>query len=294
MKGSDCMSLFLKTAKFKNGKTYLSIVDGYRSGGKVKQKVFKKLGYLDDLTKEYDDPIAHFKQEVEDLKKQFSTKVTTTFDTRLDNDFNDDTFNIGYAYLKKILRQLNISTILKDKQNSTNIKYSLTKACELLIYSRIIDPGSIKYIYEHKNQFFEPFDLSLDDLKFGYRDSIFKHRKLICLEVFLKLKEGNILDIKEKMVSNSLLRREKQPLEYPSAGSVFRNPPLMSAGKLIEDAGLKGTKVGDAMVSLKHANFIVNLGKAKGEDVIELINLIKKTVYEKTGVLLECEQEIIE
>ena len=136
--------------------------------------------------------------------------------------------------------------------------------------------------------------LSLDDLKLGYRDSIFKHRKLICLEVFLKLKEGNILDIKEKMVSNSLLRREKQPLEYPSAGSVFRNPPLMSAGKLIEDAGLKGAKVGDAMVSLKHANFIVNLGKAKGEDVIELINLIKKTVYEKTGVLLECEQEIIE
>lgn len=136
--------------------------------------------------------------------------------------------------------------------------------------------------------------LSLDDLKLGYRDSIFKHRKLICLEVFLKLKEGNILDIKEKMVSNSLLRREKQPLEYPSAGSVFRNPPLMSAGKLIEDAGLKGTKVGDAMVSLKHANFIVNLGKAKGEDVIELINLIKKTVYEKTGFLLECEQEIIE
>ena len=136
--------------------------------------------------------------------------------------------------------------------------------------------------------------LSLDDLKLGYRDSIFKHRKLICLEVFLKLKEGNILDIKEKMVSNSLLRREKQPLEYPSAGSVFRNPPLMSAGKLIEDVGLKGTKVGDAMVSLKHANFIVNLGKAKGEDVIELINLIKKTVYEKTGVLLECEQEIIE
>lgn len=136
--------------------------------------------------------------------------------------------------------------------------------------------------------------LSLDDLELGYRDSIFKHRKLICLEVFLKLKEGNILDIKEKMVSNSLLRREKQPLEYPSAGSVFRNPPLMSAGKLIEDAGLKGTKVGDAMVSLKHANFIVNLGKAKGEDVIELINLIKKTVYEKTGVLLECEQEIIE
>ena len=76
--------------------------------------------------------------------------------------------------------------------------------------------------------------------------------------------------------------------------SIRKYQPRPVSGKLIEDAGLKGAKVGDAMVSLKHANFIVNLGKAKGEDVIELINLIKKTVYEKTGVLLECEQEIIE
>ena len=65
------MSLFLKVAKYKNGKTYLSIVDGYRVNGKVKQKVYKKLGYLDDLEKQYDDPITLFKQEVENLKKQF-------------------------------------------------------------------------------------------------------------------------------------------------------------------------------------------------------------------------------
>ena len=158
------MSLFLKTAKFKNGKTYLSIVDGYRSNGKVKQKVYKKLGYLDDLKKIYDDPISHFKQEVENLKKVFSSKITTTFDTNTDNDFEDDTFNIGYAYLKKIFQELNINDVLKNKQYSSNIKYSLSKACELLTYSRIINPGSIKYTYEHKNEFFEPFDLSLDDL----------------------------------------------------------------------------------------------------------------------------------
>ena len=158
------MSLFLKTAKFKNGKTYLSIVDGYRSNGKVKQKVYKKLGYLDDLKNIYDDPISHFKQEVENLKKVFSSKITTTFDINADNDFEDDTFNIGYAYLKKIFQELNINDVLKNKQYSSSIKYSLSKACELLTYSRIINPGSIKYTYEHKNEFFEPFDLSLDDL----------------------------------------------------------------------------------------------------------------------------------
>ena len=158
------MSLFLKAAKYKNGKTYLSIVDGYRVNGKVKQKVYKKLGYLDDLKKQYNDPITFFKQEVENLKKQFESKITTTFDTNQNNDFNDDTFNIGYAYLKKIFQELNITDVLKDKKDSSKIEYSLSRACELLTYTRILDPGSIKYTYEHKNQFFEPFDLSLDDL----------------------------------------------------------------------------------------------------------------------------------
>ena len=158
------MSLFLKTAKYKNGKTYLSIVDGYRVDGKVKQKVYKKIGYLEDLEKQFDDPISHFKKEVEILKKQFISKITTTFDINQDNTFEDDTFNIGYAYLKTIFKELDINSVLKNKQYSSNIEYSLSKACELLTYSRILDPGSIKYTYERKNQFFEPFDLSLDDL----------------------------------------------------------------------------------------------------------------------------------
>lgn len=158
------MSLFLKTAKFKNGKVYLSIVDGYRSNGKVKQKVYQKLGYLDDLKNKIDDPISYYKKYVDNLKKESSSKITTTFDIKQDNDFEDDTFNIGYTYLKKIFQDLDISSVLKNKQYSMNIEYSLSKACELLTYSRIVDPGSIKYTFEHKNQFFEPFDLSLDDL----------------------------------------------------------------------------------------------------------------------------------
>lgn len=158
------MSLFLKQSKFKNGKTYLSIVDGYRINGKVTQKVYQKLGYLDDLKKQFENPVEYYKNYIDDLKKQRITKVTTTFDITKDNDFSDDTFNIGYAYLKMIFQELSIAKILKSKQYETNIEYSLNKACELLVYSRILNPGSIKYTYEHKNQFFEPFDLSLDDL----------------------------------------------------------------------------------------------------------------------------------
>ena len=158
------MSLFLKQAKFKSGIIYLSIVDGYWKDGKVKQKVYQKLGYLEDLKKQFDDPIVHYKNYVNELKKEFETKITTTFDLNKDNDFEDDTFNIGYAYLKKLFQDLDISSVLKNKQHSTHIEYSLSKACELLTYSRILDPGSTKYTYEHKNQFFEPFDLSLDDL----------------------------------------------------------------------------------------------------------------------------------
>ena len=140
----------------------------------------------------------------------------------------------------------------------------------------------------------EIITLYKEDLDFGYRDSIFKHKKFICLEVTLELKEGNSEDILKKLKENLESRKEKQPLEYPSAGSVFCNPLGYSAGKLIEDTGLKGYRVGDAMVSYKHANFIVNVGHATSEDVLKLIKLIQNKVKEKTGILLETEQEFIE
>ena len=158
------MSLFIKKYKTKYGKTHCSIVDGYRINGKIKHKTIKKYGHLEDLENLYDDPILFLNEELIRLKKEFNSKVTATFDRNEFNTFDDDTFNIGYSYLKNIFQELNISNVLKNKQYSTDIEYSLSKACELLTYSRILDPGSIKYTYEHKNQFFEPFDLSLDDL----------------------------------------------------------------------------------------------------------------------------------
>ena len=158
------MSLFIKKYKTYYGKTYCSIVDGYRVNGKIKHKTVKKYGYLEDLEKQFDDPINFLNDELANLKKEFESKVTATFDKKELNTFDDDTFNIGYVYLKTVFKDLDINSVLKNKQYYSNMEYSLTKACELLTYTRILDPGSIKYTYEHKNQFFEPFDLSLDDL----------------------------------------------------------------------------------------------------------------------------------
>lgn len=158
------MSLFIKKYKTSSNKTHCSIVDGYRINGKVKHKTIANYGFLEDLSLTYEDPINFLNKELERLKKENQSKFTITIDKNKDNTFEDDTFNIGYSYLKSIFQDLNISSVLKDKQYSSKIEYSLSKACELLTYSRIINPGSIKYTFEHKNEFFEPFDLSLDDL----------------------------------------------------------------------------------------------------------------------------------
>ena len=158
------MSLFIKKYKYPNGKVYCSIVDGYRINGKVKHSVVQKYGYFEDLSNKHEDADKFLVNELNRLKKEYESKYILKIDINQDNDFEDDTFNIGYAYLKKIFQDLNISSVLKNKQYSMNIEYSLSKACELLTYSRIIDPGSIKYNFEHKNQFFEPFDLCIDDL----------------------------------------------------------------------------------------------------------------------------------
>jgi len=132
------------------------------------------------------------------------------------------------------------------------------------------------------------------DLDFKYRDSFLKHnRDYICLEATLKLKHGDSKEIYEVMAKRQSKRIESQPLEYPCAGSVFRNPDGLYAGELIEKCELKGTNINGAEVSLKHANFIINKGNAKGKDIIELIELTKKKVYDKYGVELVLEQEII-
>lgn len=132
------------------------------------------------------------------------------------------------------------------------------------------------------------------DLNYKYRDSFLRHNAgYICLEAKLVLRHGDKKLIKELMETRRQKRLLSQPLEYPSAGSVFRNPENDFAGKLIEDCGLKGYKIGGAEVSLKHANFIINTGKASANDVMNLINYVHDKVKEKTNVDLKIEQEFV-
>ena len=132
------------------------------------------------------------------------------------------------------------------------------------------------------------------DLDFHYRTSFLqKHKDYICIEAKLVLKHGNKKEMMEIVEDRKRRRLMTQPLEYPSAGSVFRNPTNIPAGKLIEDAGLKGKTIGGAMVSKKHANFIINYDKATSEDIYNLVNYIKDEIKKQTGVELKQEQEYV-
>ena len=125
---------------------------------------------------------------------------------------------------------------------------------------------------------------------FDYRHSIFaEHPEYIVLSTTLELKEGNTEEIFAAMTKNMTSRREKQPLEYPNAGSTFKRPAGHFAGKLIEDCGLKGHTIGGAQISVKHAGFTINVGGATSADVLSLIEHTKNTVREKFDVELESE-----
>lgn len=131
--------------------------------------------------------------------------------------------------------------------------------------------------------------LSQDELEFGYRTSIVMKRGYIVLEVCIRLEKGNREDIFMKMEDFKQRRISKQPLEYPSAGSTFKRPEGYFAGKLIQDAGLRGFTVGGAQVSEKHSGFVINKGGATAQDVNSLMQEVSDRVYKEFGVRLEPE-----
>lgn len=149
---------------------------------------------------------------------------------------------------------------------------------------------SAEYIDEDKKL----KSISADDMALSYRHSFFSDKRAIITSVTFKLKKGNKDDIKSEMDKYMQLRKDKQPLEYPSAGSVFKRPEGYFAGALIEECGLKGKKIGGAQVSEKHAGFIVNAGNATQKDVTELIALCRETVFRQKNVMLESEIKIYE
>lgn len=136
-------------------------------------------------------------------------------------------------------------------------------------------------------------ELDASEANFAHRRSIFQDKGYIILGAYFKLVKKDKKDIEEEQRDYTQRRKDKQPLEYPSAGSVFKRPEGYYASKLIEDAGLKGLSVGGAMVSKKHSGFIINTGSASFDDVVTLIEKVKAIVLEKFAVSLEEEIRII-
>ena len=133
--------------------------------------------------------------------------------------------------------------------------------------------------------------ISANDAQFGYKNTIFMHKKYTITGALLELQSGKREQIAENMQELLVKRRNSQPLELPNAGSIFKRPEGHFAGRLVEECGLKGRRVGQAMVSEKHAGFIVNLGGAKCSEVLELVKIIQDEVWRQKGVKLETEIE---
>ena len=136
-------------------------------------------------------------------------------------------------------------------------------------------------------------EFSNEEANFEYRKSIFKGNSYIVTEVVLNLEKGKHDEIKAKMDEYSQYRKTKQPIEYPSAGSTFKRGEDYITAKLIDDAGLKGYSIGDAVVSTKHSGFVINKGNASAKDVLDLVKYIKDTIEEKFNKQIELEIEVV-
>lgn len=135
--------------------------------------------------------------------------------------------------------------------------------------------------------------IPVEELELGYRHSIVPEAGYIVLGAKLKLTKGDPAAIRSRMTELAEQRREKQPLQYPSAGSTFKRPTGYFAGKLVQDAGLKGKTIGGAQVSEKHSGFLINIGGATAQDILDLIAFCQKEVQEQFGVTLETEVKIV-
>ena len=134
---------------------------------------------------------------------------------------------------------------------------------------------------------------SNEDMKFSYRHSVIQETGEIISKVYFKMIDGNKEEIVARVNELNKMREEKQPLEYPSCGSVYKRPVGYFAGKLIQDAGLQGLTVGGAQVSTKHAGFMVNINNATCEDYKNLIKKVQEEVFKHSGVELECEVKVL-
>lgn len=209
-----------------------------------------------------------------------------------DMSFNDGILNVSAGY--------NLVSLANDmcKKGYTGLEFAcgipgtIGGAIYMNAGAYLKDIGSLTQEVTVLDENFNIKKLSNKDLDLGYRHSVFMNNKYIILSAVLKLEKGDQEYINALIKERKKRRQSTQPLEYSSAGSVFRNPKDLYAGKLIEDSNLKGCTIGNAKVSEKHANFIVNTGNATSNDIKELMTLVKDKVKEKYNIELHEEQEL--
>lgn len=215
----------------------------------------------------------------------------TEFD---DIEIFDNKIKVGAGYSLMKLARVALKNSLTGLEFAAGIPGTVGGAVFMNAGAYKSDMGYIVQMINVLTPDFRIVTLENKELAFHYRTSFLKtHPDYICLEAIIKLEKGKKEAIEEVMKSRLQRRRETQPLEYPSAGSVFRNPPEMFSGELIEKCGLKGKKIGGAQVSEKHANFIINTGNATATDIKELIDKVKEEVEKKYNISLITEQEFV-
>ncbi len=266
------------------------------------------------------------------LKSKCKSLITVNDNNKLKslikylNDINEKYFIIGNGsniilpeYYDGVVIKLNINELtIKDNIIEVEASYMINKLALVTINNNLKGlewasgiPGTIGGSIVNNATCFKgelmPLIIKIDvldnnefktitikDFDYSYHYTSLKAKKMIVLKAYLKLEYGNKVELLQIIKDRTLKRRETQPLEYPSAGSVFRNPENANpAGKLIDDAGLKGLSIGGAEVSLKHGNFIINKNNATSEDIKKLILKIHEEVLTKYKIDLILEQEII-
>ena len=211
-----------------------------------------------------------------------------------DIEINDNRIKVGAGYSLMKLSRIAMKNSLTGLEFAAGIPGTVGGAVFMNAGAYKSDMGYIVKSVKVLTPDYRIIELENRELDFHYRTSYLKkHPKYICLEAVIKLEHGSRSAIENLMKERLKRRMSSQPLNYPSAGSVFRNPKDMFAGELIENLGLKGMKHNGAMISDKHANFIVNTGNAKSEDIKYLIDYAYTKVKEKYNVEMVVEQEFV-
>ena len=267
----------------------LEKITSYKAGGKA--RVIAYPNHLNELVAVASSCIICLRSS---LDRKHERKISKLYNFLTKLLINQSRVRVGSGFSLIKLSSMCAKRDLTGLEFASGIPGSIGGAVYMNAGAYKSDMGYIVKNVKVLTDEFEVITLTNLELDFHYRDSFLKkHPGYICLEALIQLKNGKKEAILEVMNDRRKRRIESQPLEYPSCGSVFRNPEGDFAGRLIEEAGLKGKRIGGAMVSEKHANFIINYDHATATDIHELIMLVHDTVLEKFNIDLKCEQEFV-